>query len=143
VPGAGHDGELLSRRKRALLTVEHERDPPRPELYMLDKVVVHVLAAGDKAACFDGEVGDDTRAAALRGGLDDHRLLAGQRVPDDVARAHQARLTVRAEASLWLVCAAAIRTLARRVPSDSSPLIPRDASLHTEFLQPAGGPLSP
>ena len=52
MPGAGHDGELLSRRKRALLTVEHERDPPRPELYMLDKVVVHVLAAGDKAARF-------------------------------------------------------------------------------------------
>jgi hypothetical protein len=45
VPGAGHDGELLSRRKRALLTVEDERDPPRPELYMLDKVVLHVLAA--------------------------------------------------------------------------------------------------
>jgi hypothetical protein len=52
VPRAGHDGELLSRRKRALLTVEHERDPPRPDLYMLDKVVVHVLAAGHKAARF-------------------------------------------------------------------------------------------
>jgi hypothetical protein len=62
VPGAGHDGELLSLRERALLTVEHKRDPTRPDLYVLGKVVVHVLAAGDKAARFDREVGDDARA---------------------------------------------------------------------------------
>jgi hypothetical protein len=82
VPRAGHDGELLSRRKRALLTVEHERDPPRPDLYVLGEVLVHMLAAGDKAARFDGDVSDDAGAAALRGGLDDHRLLAAQRVPE-------------------------------------------------------------
>jgi hypothetical protein len=97
VPGAGHDGELLSLRERALLTVDHKRDPTRPDLYVLGKVVVHVLAAGDKAARFDREVGDDARAPALRAGLDDHGLLTAQRVPNDVARAHRARLFGRGE----------------------------------------------
>jgi hypothetical protein len=59
---------------------------------MLGAVIVHVLATGDKAARFDGEVTDDAGAAALLGGLDEHRLLASQRVPHDVACVHRARL---------------------------------------------------
>jgi hypothetical protein len=64
----------------------------RPDLQMLGAVIVHVLATGDKAARFDGEVTDDAGAAALLGGLDEHRLLASQRVPHDVACVHRARL---------------------------------------------------
>jgi hypothetical protein len=56
---------------------------------VLGKVVVHMLAAGDKPARLDGEVGDDAGATGLLGGLDDHGLLAGQRVPDDIAHAHR------------------------------------------------------
>jgi hypothetical protein len=84
VPGPGRDGELLSHRQRAFLTVEHERGSV-PDLYVLGKVVVHMLAAGDKPARLDGEVGDNAGATGLLRGLDDHGLLAGQRVPDDVA----------------------------------------------------------
>jgi hypothetical protein len=62
---------------------------------VLGKLVVQMLAAGDKAARFDRDVGDDAGAGALLGGLDDHGLLAGQRVPYGVARAHRARLPIR------------------------------------------------
>ena len=83
---------FLSRSQRALLAVDKEGDPPRPDLQMLGEVIVHVLATGDKAARFDGEVSDDAGAAALLGGLDQHRLLASQRVPHDIAGVHRARL---------------------------------------------------
>jgi hypothetical protein len=79
VPRAGHVGELLSRRKRALLTVEHERDPPRPDLYVLGEVVVRMLAAGDKAARLDGEVGGCRRSPWRTRRLWTSRRSAGSR----------------------------------------------------------------
>lgn len=86
------DNDLLSRSKRALLSVAHERDPPRPNLEVLDAVVVHMLATWDEAAPLDGEVEDGSGAAALLSGLDEHDLLAGQRIPDGVTRAHRTTL---------------------------------------------------
>jgi hypothetical protein len=38
---------------------------------VLGKVVVHMLAGGEKPARLDGEVGDDAGATGLLGGLDD------------------------------------------------------------------------
>lgn len=45
VPRAWHDGELLSRRKRALPTVQHERDPPRPDLYVLGESAAYCVVS--------------------------------------------------------------------------------------------------
>ena len=59
--------------QRALRSVEHERDPSRPDLEVLGTVVVHMLAAGDKTARFDCEVGHDAGATGFLGGRDEHR----------------------------------------------------------------------
>ena len=68
---------------------------PRPDLHVLGKVVVHMLAARDKASRYDGGVGDDARTTAVGGDSTSMAFLAGQRVPDDVARAHRTSLRVR------------------------------------------------
>jgi hypothetical protein len=48
------------------------------------------LAAGHEAALLDGKLGHDPRAAVLLGRLEQQRLLAGQRIPDDVPGTHEA-----------------------------------------------------
>jgi hypothetical protein len=87
VPCPGRDRQLLSSFERPLLAVDQERDAAVQNLEVLGTVVVKVLAAGDEPTLLDSEVGDDPCASGFLGGFDQQRLLASQRIPDNVASA--------------------------------------------------------
>ena len=57
------------------------------------------MTARHEAARLDGEVDDDPRASRLGRRLDDERLLAGQRIPEDIAGAHRERVVCDRHAS--------------------------------------------
>jgi hypothetical protein len=88
--------QLLTHPQLALFAPDQERDPAGADLEVLGAVVVDMLAARYEPTGFDREITDDASPVRLLLRLDEHDLLAGQGVPDDITCVHPANLLLRA-----------------------------------------------